>query len=103
MSEDRLDQIVFAVVDFANALEAAIINLKKNVKDLAQFKEYDLEEIAWNEAQGEKGPYEKTDDVNNDHYKALIKDLKTHGGKFRKAGYFVWLFRDNKTIGRKKV
>lgn len=103
MSEDRVDQLVFAVTDFANAMEAALVSLKKNVEGLAQFKEYDLEKIAWEDTEGPSGPYQRTEDVNNEAYKALRKDLKEHNGKFRKAGFFVWVFENGTTIGRKKV
>ena len=106
--QDRIDQIVFAVTDFANALEAAVVNLRKNVKDLAQYQEYDMAMLRWEQREGSKGPYEAATEALNkeaparDHFAAFQKDLKEHGGKFRKEGYFIWLFQDGNTIGRKK-
>ena len=64
---------------------------------------YDLEKINWASAEGPSGPYERTDDANNEHYRALRKDLKEHQGKMRKAGYFIWVFENGVTIGRKRV
>lgn len=64
---------------------------------------YDLQRIAWQDAQGQRGPYQKTDDVNNNDYKALRKDLKEHNGKMRKHGFFLWVFQNGITVGRKKV
>jgi len=68
-----------------------------------QAKTYDVEKIAWTEAQGTSGPYQRSEDVNSLNFKALLKDLQEHGGKFRKDGYFMWIFRNGATIGRKQL
>jgi hypothetical protein len=66
-------------------------------------KNYDIEKIAWTDAEGSSGPYQRSEDVNSLDFKTLLKDLQEHGGKFRKNGYFLWVFRNGATIGRKKV
>jgi hypothetical protein len=63
---------------------------------------YDLNKIAWQSAEGSKGLYEKTAGDGSSDYKALLEDLKTHKGKMNVAGWFVWLFENGTTIGRKK-
>jgi len=64
---------------------------------------YDPEKISWDKTQGAKGPFEKTDDVNNAEYKALRKDLAEHNGKLTHGGLFYWVFENGVTIGRKKA
>lgn len=67
---------------------------------------YDMAKIPWVKAEGPSGVYEKypaTDgkiEANKD-YTALIKDLAEHNNKLTRDGYFIWLFRDGSTIGRK--
>ena len=63
---------------------------------------YDLEKIRWEKAEGPSGPYERSEDVNNFDFKALHKDLVEHGGKLTRDGWFIWLFKNGTTIGRKK-
>lgn len=63
---------------------------------------YDLDKIQWQRAKGFKGEYERSEDVNNPHFKALHKDLVRHNGKMVKDGYFIWLFKNGTTIGRKR-
>lgn len=63
---------------------------------------YDISKIKWEERQGQKGLFEKTDDYNSLDYKALLRDLQSHKGKMRKNGYFLWIFENGATIGRKR-
>lgn len=100
MSEHE-DLALEVLTEFLSGVEASIEAARQLIKP--HKVGYDMSKIAWVKAEGTKGPYEKTDDVNNNDYKALRKDLKEHGGKFRKAGYFIWVFRNGTTIGRKKV
>ena len=58
--------------------------------------------IKWENAEGSKGPYERSDDVNNLEFKAMLKDLGEHQGKFRREGFFYWSFQNGVTVGRKK-
>lgn len=61
-----------------------------------------FDKIQWVQAEGSKGPYEKSDDVNSLDFKALMKDLEAHNGKLSRDGYFVWKFSKSAVIGRKK-
>jgi len=56
----------------------------------------------WTQKQGAKGPYEQTNDFNNQDYEELVKDLKAHTGKLQRNGKFYWLFENGATIGRKE-
>ncbi len=58
--------------------------------------------IKWRKAEGASGPYERSEDVNNLDFKALVKDLAAHGGKLTRDGTFYWLFKNGSTVGRKK-
>lgn len=63
---------------------------------------YDTSKIKWEPKTGAKGPFEKTDDYNSLDYKALLRELQSHKGKMRKNGYFIWIFQNGSTIGRKR-
>lgn len=59
--------------------------------------------ISWVEATGSKGPYQRSEDVNNPEFKALLKDLATHNGRMRNQGYFYWTFQSGSVVGRKRL
>ena len=109
MSEELLD----ALMDFATGVEAAVVQLKKNLYDLAQKLNdvkpvWDPANVRWERAESDKGEYERaTAEANNGNkdFDNMIADLKLHGGKMRKGGYFYWLFEfsDKPTVGRKPV
>lgn len=61
------------------------------------------EKIIWEKTQGDKGPYERSSDVNNPEFKAMLKDLAAHNGKLTKDGHFYWIFKNGTTVGRKKI
>jgi len=104
------EEILEIIVDYANAQEAAAVNLKHRiaeligVKDAAAVKEpsWDPSKIKWSEAQGSSGPYERSEDVNNPDFKAMLKDLQAHKGKMNREGLFLWVFENGYTVGRKK-
>jgi len=110
------------IVDFANAIEAAAVNLKHRigqrhgvdvkeetkptVDESTKVGEYNPEKIPWVRAEGEKGIYERypayqqkpvmlTDYIN------LLEDLKRHTGKLQRAGLFYWHFQDSVIVARK--
>jgi len=58
--------------------------------------------IRWEQVEGAKGPYEKSEDVNSLDFKALLKDLQNHNGKLTRDGYFFWVFQYGTIVGRKK-
>ena len=53
-------------------------------------------------AEGQKGEFEKSEDVNNPEFKAMLKDLQSHGGKLTRNGMFYWVYKNGSTVGRKK-
>jgi len=60
------------------------------------------ERIKWQQAEGTKGSYERSEDVNNTDFKAMLKEIQEHQGKLSRDGYFYWVFRNGVTVGRKK-
>jgi len=58
--------------------------------------------IKWEKAEGWKGDYEKSEDVNNAEFKAMLKDLASHNGKLSRDGFFYWTFKNGSTVGRKR-
>jgi len=63
--------------------------------------EWNPEKIKWKEAQGTKGPYERADPQATPNFKAMLADLKAHGGRLTRNHLFYWVFRDQATVGRK--
>jgi hypothetical protein len=62
---------------------------------------YDVNKIAWQQVEGPRGLYQKTDGDNTPNYQALLKELQAHKGKMNIGGSFYWLFENQRTIGRK--
>jgi len=93
-----------AVIDFCNAIEAAAVKLKHDLGASPQQVKYtwNPEKISWTDKQGEKGPFQISEDVNNTDFKALLQDLAAHNGKLQREGYFYWTFKNGATVGRKK-
>ena len=63
---------------------------------------WDPNAIKWENAEGFKGEYERSEDVNNSEFKAMLKDLAQHGGKLTRDGHFYWVFKNGSVVGRKK-
>jgi len=63
---------------------------------------WDPSKIKWKEAEGPRGKFERSEDINNLDFKALVKCLAEHKGKLTHEGYFYWLFENGATVGRKK-
>jgi hypothetical protein len=108
MNEEKLCEIIN---DYADGLEALAIKLKREVAELAKRKDQpkqktdspaDTEEIYYERQTGQKGEFEKSEDVNNPRFQALKQTLQSHSGKMSADGYFIWLYPDGKVIGRKR-
>jgi hypothetical protein len=99
MSEQQKD----AWVIFADALEAACVQLKQNLgaKTQKPLESFDPDKIAWQPRQGQKGPYELSEDFNNPEYKKMLALMQTAGGNLSKGGKFYWTFQNGSTVGRK--
>jgi hypothetical protein len=92
-------------VDMLNGLEASITKMKQQISKLVGVEEkpqYDISKIKWEKAQGAKGEFERSEDVNSQDFKALLKDVQSHGGKMTVGNYFVWAFKNGATLGRKQ-
>ena len=99
---EKLDETLFALSDFANAIEAATISLREHLNELTEVAEWNPDKIAWTPAEDPSGPYERAEDVNNPEFKAMLKDLASHNGKMRRDPHFYWTFQNGHTVGRKK-
>ena len=63
---------------------------------------WDPSKIKWVPAEGAKGRYDRADPQASRDFQNMLKDLKEHGGRLTRDGYFYWVFRDQATVGRKK-
>jgi len=75
---------------------------KLMVSKLVGIVSWNPNKIKWEKAEGFKGEYERSEDVNNPEFKVMLKDLAQHGGKLTKDGYFYWVFKNGSTVGRKR-
>ena len=105
MSED-LRIFLEDLLDFLNAQESSIVKLKAQISKLiGESKKawsWIPERIRWEKAQGSKGEYERSEDVNSLDFKNLLKDLAEHRGSLARDGFFYWTFQNGATVGRKK-
>ena len=105
MSDEDFKIFVEDFVDFLNGLEASIVKMRMQVEKLVGSKvkfSWNPDKIKWQETEGFKGKYERSEDVNNPEFKAMLKDLAQHGGKLTRNGLFYWVFKNGSVVGRKK-
>ncbi len=105
MDEAKYIRLVESLIDFSNAVEAACVNLRKQIEGkqkVSQRNTWDPDKIKWTLAQGSKGPYDRSEDVNSLEFKAMLKDLAAHQGKLRRDGLFYWTFKNGAVVGRKR-
>ena len=94
-------------LDMLNGMEASIVKMKQQIAKLVGVAEaepkfsWNPDKIKWEKAQGVKGEFEKSEDVNNPEFKAMLKDLAQHGGRLTRDGVFYWVFKNGSTVGRK--
>jgi len=100
MSQD--DVGLEALLEFLNAAEAGIVAAKHVISGAKGIEKWDPSKIKFEETQGTKGPYERANPQATHDFKAMLADLKAHGGKVTRTGYFYWIFTDGATVGRKK-
>ena len=99
MASEEMFEIV---LDLCSALEAAAVAAKQRMAKLVGVKAWDPAHVSWTRAEGSRGPYERSEDVNNREFKAMVKDLAAHGGRLTREGYFYWLFESGDIVGRKR-
>jgi len=103
MNDENLKIFIEDFMDFLNGLEASIVKLRSQIDKLLGSKwKWNPDKIKWEKAEGQKGEFEKSEDVNNPEFKAMLKDLAEHGGKLTRDGLFYWTFKNGLTVGRKK-
>ena len=102
MTDQDIYEVLAKLRDGFNSIAIALDEYMQKESKVV-LKDYDMEKIKWNEATGPKGPFQQTDDVNNPEYKALREDLAKHSGKMQHQGFFLWVFQNGVTIGRKKA
>jgi hypothetical protein len=95
--------------DFLNGLEANIVKMKQQIAKLTGVAEdkpkrgsWDPNKIKWEKTQGIKGEFEKSQDINNPEFRAMLRDLANHNGKLTRNGWFYWTFKNGSTVGRKR-
>lgn len=102
--------------DLLDGLEASIVKMKMQIAKLmgvareekrethsqktAKFS-WNPDSIKWVKIQGLKGEYEKSEDVDNPQFKAMLQDLAKHKGKLIRDGFFYWTYKNGSTVGRK--
>jgi len=93
-----------AIFELINAVEAGIASFKKRltVEKGVTAPSWDPNKIKWEKAEGSSGPYERSEDINNPEFKAMLKDLAAHHGRLTRNGYFYWTFKNGSTVGRKR-
>ena len=84
MTENEL--ALEALTEFLNACEAGIEAARQRIRE--QKSLWDPSKIAWTQAEGSKGPYERSEDVDNLEFKAMLKDLNKHGNTLTHEGFF---------------
>jgi len=97
---EKEDTATMALLEFLNAVEAGIASARQIIKT-AKIG-WDPAQIKWEQAEGSSGPYQRSEDVNNLEFKAMLKDLQAHGGRLTREGWFYWTFQNGTTVGRKK-
>jgi len=94
------DVALEAFTDFLNAVDAGIQAARQRIK--AVKVGWNPDKIKWAKAEGNKGSYERSEDVNNPEFKIMLRDLTSHGGRLTRNGYFYWIFKNGTTVGRKR-
>lgn len=110
MSSEDLKIFLEDLVDWLSSHEAGIVKLKRQIEKLigpskAEAKgkwSWNPEKVKWSQAEGTKGVYERSEDVNSLDFKNLLKDLANHKGFLVRDSYSYWVFKNGSTVGRKK-
>lgn len=95
------DVVLEAVCELVNAFDAGIAAFRQRIKEAKSL--WDAQKIKWDKAEGTKGPYERSEDVDNPEFKTMLADLVAHNGRMRHEGFFYWTFQNGHTVGRKKI
>ena len=101
--EQRVEALEARLAVISTGFSDILTELAKigEAEKVAKERLWDPTQIKWEDAEGSKGKYERSNDVNNRDHKALVKDLADHKGTLTHGTYFYWLFTNGTTIGRK--
>lgn len=94
-----------AIFELVNAFEAGIAAFKHRLGSqtgITPKTSWNPEKIKWEPAEGQSGPYERSEDINNPEFKVMLKDLAAYHGRPTRNGYFYWTFKNGLTVGRKR-
>ena len=100
-------------MDFGNALEAAVVNMKRQIAEVvgvagaAAAVAADFNKLPWETKRGTKGEYGQTSKRvtnNSDIFKALQRKLGEHNGFWQHQGFKFWFHQqDRNVIDRRKT
>ncbi|MEM3153525.1 MAG: hypothetical protein QW629_02285 [Candidatus Bathyarchaeia archaeon] len=107
MKQEDFEIFLEDFCDFLDGLEASVIRMKQQIAKLVGVEEkskfsWNPDKIKWEKAQGSKGEFERSEDINNPEFKIMLKDLANHNGKLTRNGWFYWTFKNGSTVGRKR-
>jgi len=108
------EKVLEILVNFANAIEAASVDLKQRVKEIvgvengamapsptAKYGEADFDKLFWEDLKGSKGPFQRTSKMaNSNHpvFQALQATLKEHKGFCHMGAYKYWFDNNNPDV-----
>ncbi len=101
--EKDVNSLKDAWEQLARDFELVTVNVSRTFGKKSQEKRewpWNPDKISWRQEQGNKGVYERCDDVNSLDFKAMLKDLQDHKGKLNRDGRFYWVFQNGSTVGR---
>lgn len=108
MNEENRTLALEALTDFLNACEAGIEAARQTIKKVKRLDEpsekstVNVASIKWLPAEGPRGVYEKSIDLQNPEFQALLAQLTEHHGFMDIGGMYYWSFSGSSTgIGRK--
>lgn len=99
---EALEAKVTVIATGLNTILTELAGIGEAEKAETERPSWDASKIKWEQAEGNAGPYERSEDVNNLDFKAMVKDLAEHKGKLSRDNLFYWLFQNGTTVGRKK-
>jgi hypothetical protein len=98
---DSLESLLEAEQALFDHIESSLDRqLKRETKRLPSIKPFNLEKILWEPKQGQSGPFERSVDRDNPEFQNVVNAL-VHQRSVTIDGWYVWLFKDNTTLGRK--
>lgn len=105
------EKVLEILVDFGNALEVAVVNMKRQIAEVVGVAPTtavvaDFNKLPWETKQGTKGEYGQTSKRstnNNDIFKVLQAKLREHNGFWQYQGFKFWFHQqDQDVIDRRK-